>query len=298
MLFPTYEELVHLRAQASGLKPPFNQKVFSHHAGNILSTSRGRGIEFEEVREYVHGDDVRNIDWRVTARTNKPHLKLFREEKERNILLIIDQNTSMQFGTKTTFKSVQAARIAALLGWSSNLHGDRIGSLIYGAKHTSFTPPKRSRSSLWRTFKILCAPTEASNKNVSLHTILKQFSKRIPTGTLVFIISDFMIFDDNLERQLSLLKRRCDIITISVNDPADKNLFTVGNIKLISKNKHILINTNNQQALKKYAHLWKENRQKLAKITGRHHIKLIQTYTNADIYQDLVQALNMHQRAA
>jgi uncharacterized protein (DUF58 family) len=132
MLYPDFNELVSLGHKASRLQLVSGLQSTAASSGNYASPFRGQGLAFHEVREYRFGDDIRSIDWRVTARTNKPHLKVFTEERERTVILCIDANAAMRFGTRGTFKSVQAARAAALLGWHANVSNDRVGCIVFG----------------------------------------------------------------------------------------------------------------------------------------------------------------------
>src|ERR1700722_4557819 len=128
MLYPDFNELAAFKDRRACLSHISQKAVKSIVPGNHHSPFRGQGLEFDSVRKYVPGDDIRNIDWRVTARTDSPHLKIFKEERERHILLCVDMNAAMRFGTKKTFKSIQAAHIAALLGWRGMANNDRISA--------------------------------------------------------------------------------------------------------------------------------------------------------------------------
>jgi len=128
--------------------------VNSTFAGVYASVFRGQGLDFEEVAEYREGDDIRNMDWKVTARTNEPHLKLYREERERSVLLCVDQGPRMQFGTRGAFKAIQAARAAALIGWAANRLNDRVGGILYGGQTQHFRPTK-DRRALWKLLKAM-----------------------------------------------------------------------------------------------------------------------------------------------
>jgi hypothetical protein len=131
-LYPRLDDLLELRHQAHTLGVPSHHLVNSTFAGLYASVFRGAGVNFEEVREYREGDDIRYMDWKVTARTNEPHLKVFREERERSVVLCVDRGPHMVFGTRGTFKSVQAARAAALIGWAASRLNDRVGGMAFG----------------------------------------------------------------------------------------------------------------------------------------------------------------------
>ena len=162
-------------------------------------------MEFEEVREYVHGDNVRDIDWRVTARTTKPHLKVFREEKDHNIILCIDKNAYMNFGTRKTFKSVIAAQCCALLGFAGHYNKDKIGGIIFGDIENNFIyhKPSSSRKSLWQILKLLSQPTN-NNTSYLIDEILFKIDKICPKSATIFIISDLINIGSEFEKAISL----------------------------------------------------------------------------------------------
>src|SRR5271156_6307745 len=132
MLYPDFNELMQLGQKASRLQIVSGRRSMAAGSGDYASPFRGQGLSFHEVREYRFGDDIRSIDWRVTARTDKPYVKVFTEERERTVILCVDTNAAMRFGTRGTFKSVQAARAAALLGSQASSSNDRVGCLLFG----------------------------------------------------------------------------------------------------------------------------------------------------------------------
>jgi uncharacterized protein (DUF58 family) len=147
---------------------PSHHLVNSTFAGLYASVFRGAGINFEEVREYREGDDIRHMDWKVTARINEPHLKVFREERERSVVLCIDRGPHMVFGTRGTFKSVQAARAAALIGWAASRLNDRVGGMAFGDPMAGLQHfrPARGRRALWQLLRTLTEP--ASEQSASI----------------------------------------------------------------------------------------------------------------------------------
>src|ERR1700744_1672482 len=176
MLDPDFNELIQLGQKASRLRIVSTRQSMAASFGDYSSPFRGQGLEFHEVREYRFGDDIRNIDWRVTARTDKPYVKVFTEERERTVILCIDANAAMRFGTRGTFKSVQAARAASLLGWQANVAKDRVGCVVFGdvPGGIKYFTPTRSRQALWQTLKLLSRTTAGENKApVPQETVLK-----------------------------------------------------------------------------------------------------------------------------
>jgi len=291
VLYPDFAELVGLRSKASRLLLGSDRQSMAIASGDYTSPFRGQGLAFHEVREYRPGDDIRSIDWRVTARTDKPHVKIFVEERERTVILCIDANASMRFGTRGTFKSVQAARAAALLGWHANGHNDRVGCIVFGdvAEGMQFFTPRRSRQALWQALKLLSQQTIGAHKQqVSLETALAHLERTAPTGALVLIISDFSELAATLERQIGNLHRRCDVVLIAVQDPADREIPAMGTIIFTDDAGHKLeFASGSQEARDAYEKQWYENRKQLEDIARRRAIGIVDLHTGKDIYMDL-----------
>ncbi|HSX20675.1 MAG TPA: DUF58 domain-containing protein, partial [Gammaproteobacteria bacterium] len=192
MLFPTLQDLIKLRNAVSttGVQ---QQRANSRAHGDYTSLFHGLGVEFETVRPYVIGDDVRYIDWRVTARIGKPQVKTFRAECDRNVLIVVDANAYMRFGTRVTFKSVQAAKTAALLCWKSLQQQDRVGGLIFGdvANGMQYFKPAKTESTVLRMLKLLCDTKTDVHEPVALSVALNHAAKILTPQSLVFVISDF-----------------------------------------------------------------------------------------------------------
>ena len=175
------------------------QVIQSKLAGSYLARSKGRGMEFDEVRHYQSGDDVRTIDWRVTARTGKVHTKLYREEKERPVFILTDLSETMRFGSTLLLKSVQAAHLAALLGWHCKAQGDKLGGLVFSQQqHFELKPQSRSHGVL-RYFHALTEvhQTSSGNRGLSLNEALSQLRRLVRPGSLVYLLSDFNDFNDD-----------------------------------------------------------------------------------------------------
>ncbi len=220
------KDLLRLRAKAQDLGLSPRRKVYSLQAGGYVSPYRGRGIDFEEVRAYLPGDDIRNMDWRVTARTGHPHTKLFREERERPVVLLVDQGPSMQFGTRGAFKSVRAAEAAALVAWAAVDNGDRVGGVIASAPaHAEVRPASREHGALilLRTLASVHAAALASRSadGYRLTPALDRLTRIARPGTLVFLISDFRTLDREGENRLTRLSRHNDLIAVFVYDPLE-----------------------------------------------------------------------------
>jgi uncharacterized protein (DUF58 family) len=297
MLHPDFNELIRFGKKSQHLRFNSQRKTMTTGAGDHKSPFRGQGLEFYEVRKYQPGDDVRNIDWRVTARMNQPFMKVFTEERERTVLLCVDANAGMRFGTRGTFKSIQAARATALLGSMAQSANDRVGGLVFGdiPEGLKFFEPARSRRPLWKVLKTLSnQPPEKAGKTFAMEDALATLERVAPTGSLVFIVSDFLGIKDALEKGLAALRRRCDVILICVTDLADRELppmepvwFTnSGGIK-------ILAGTDNKKGRETYARQWRENREKLETIAMRQRSYIIDLQTSSDIYREIVKGLRL-----
>lgn len=295
MLYPDFHDLVSLKNRKSTLTYPSSRLIKSSNPGNYHSPFRGQGLEFDSVREYVPGDDIRNIDWRVTARMDSPHLKVFKEERERHTLICVDMNTSMRFGTRNTFKSVQAARIAALLGWRGMAQQDRVSAYLFGDVPTGsqYFPPTRTQKSFCRMLKMLSQPFNEQH-HISLEKIFQRLNQATHSGSLIYLISDFMEIDKEFQcpASLNLLTKKCDLVFIAVNDQADQSLFPMGTIGFRgNQTDWISVNTDILSGREAYAAQWKENRQRLHEITARLKIPLLELTTESDVHQELTLGL-------
>lgn len=295
MLYPDFNELVALKDLKLDLTQASRRASHATVLGGQHSPFRGQGLEFDSVRKYVPGDDIRNIDWRVTARTDSPHMKIFKEERERQILLCLDMNAAMRFGTRKTFKSVQAAHIVSLLGWRGIANQDRISACLFGdvPNGIEFFHPTRTKRSFSTLLKRLSEPSMDQHQ-ISLGNAFQHISQIAQTGSLIYLISDFMELSKDFQQEanLSRLAKRCDVVLISVNDPADRSIFPVGTLGFCSAgDQKILIDTNNPIGRSAYEQQWIENRQKLHEIKARLKMPLIELTTESDIRRDLALGL-------
>jgi uncharacterized protein (DUF58 family) len=222
--------LLRVRFAAQDLRLFVPRAVKSQLNGAERTRFRGRGMDFEEVRLYQAGDDVRSIDWRVTARTQVPHTKLYREERERPVFVLVDQRASMFFGSQRCFKSVLAAHIGANLAWAALSNSDRIGGLVFGDNNQRDIRPRRSKHAVLELLHQLqefnqqlrspIAPTDAK----SLSLLFNDARRIAKPGCALFIVSDFHDYDQACEQQLFELARHTDVTLIHVFDPLEKDL--------------------------------------------------------------------------
>lgn len=294
MLYPDFNELVAYKLRKSHVQDR-TSSVKSIVQGGHHSPFRGQGLEFDSVREYVPGDEIRRIDWRVTARTGAPHIKLFKEDRERPVLICVDMNAEMRFGTRNTFKSVQAARIAAILGWQGIARQDRVSACLYGdvSGGIQYFAPKRTRRSFCAMLKTLSEPP-AGQHEISLKNVVQQISQTAQNGSLIYIISDFINLADDgeLELLLSRLNKRCDIVFIAVNDPADQKIPAAGQIAFVQNGKaKSVIDTESKAGREAYARQWLENRQIFHGLARKAQVPTIELSTQSEVYRDLMQGM-------
>lgn len=223
---PQLERLLALRFPARQLDIRRRRRALTSLAGAQRSNFRGRGLEFEEVRGYQPGDDIRAIDWRVTARTGEAHIKLFHEERERPVLLIVDQRSSMRFGSQHCFKNVLAAELAALLAWSALDANERVGALIVRDTGHSELRPRNNRRAVLGLLSGLCQESEReAGVAMPFDEILRTARRIARTGSSVFMLSDFHDATASQAReQLFQLARHTEITALHCSDPLESML--------------------------------------------------------------------------
>ena len=227
-----YRHLTYLLSNKPG------NKVKHQMSGQYLAKTKGRGMEFDEARHYQPGDDVRTIDWRVTARTGKTHTKIFREEKDRPIFVFCDLLPSMRFGSQLLFKSVQACHLSALIAWKAKQNGDKVGGLIL-SEHQLFEAKPRSRQQAvlhWLNGLIdnhnqLPMTQQVDNSDSKKQEIERKFIeacahlRRVAhPGSLVYLVSDFQHLSDAALQHLFQLQKHCEVVACWINDPIENNL--------------------------------------------------------------------------
>ncbi|WP_295587196.1 DUF58 domain-containing protein [uncultured Lamprocystis sp.] len=300
-LHPRLDDLLELRHQAHTLGLSSHHLVNSSFAGLYASVFRGAGVNFEEVRDYREGDDIRYMDWKVTARTDRPHLKIFREERERSVMLCLDKGPHMDFGTRGTFKSVQAARAAALIGWAASRLNDRVGGLVFGDPRAGLQHfrPSRGRRALWQLLRTLTEPGSAPDASVDcLAGALKRATTGLPTGSLVFVIADLNREVMGLERVLGDLTQRNSVVLIPVDDPADREIPAMGVVTFTGTDGRLIeIDTADTQAQRAFRRAWEERRDLLQAIAHRLHIILLPVRTDEEIHLTLIRALEQRARS-
>lgn len=228
----TLQDLVRLQADARALKLPSARQVRGRQAGMRQSRQRGRGMTFAEVRQYQPGDDIRSIDWRVTARRQSPHTKLFEEERERPVLLIADLGPTLFFASTGAYKQARCAQITALLAWLALMAGDQVGGLVFNHQELEVLRPARRKKSLLRLLDTVARqqhqpsvpPTPSLPEGPDLNKALSEARRVAHTGSRIFIVSDFMNISNETTTLLGALARHNSVSALRIMDPLEKEL--------------------------------------------------------------------------
>lgn len=266
------------------------QKVRSILGGKHASKLRGRGLDFEEVRNYVAGDDIRNIDWKVTARTQKTHTRVYSEEKEKPALIIVDQSKSMFFGSQKKTKSVVAAEIAALTAFKVLKEGDRVGGVVFADKGIDIIYPKRDRKNILRFLEKIVTrnreliDSEPIEFDKALNTVLSKVKNIITHDFLIVIISDFHRYNPDIIKFISRLSVHNDVILTKVYDPMEKMI--PESIIIAGDKKHQLLLDGEEKKLRdRFKNAFTDDFEKFKEQMKKHRIPVlsIDTVTDTDI---------------
>lgn len=235
-----------------------NYMVNDIFAGEYESAFRGRGMEFEEVREYTPGDDIRDIDWNVTARFGHPFVKVFREERELTIMLMVDVSSSCLFGSQKQFKQELAAEIASVLAFAATKNNDKVGLIIFSDRIEKFIPPKKGKNHVWRVIKEVLEHNPVSTRT-DIAGALDYLNKVLRKKTVTFLISDFIC--DSYDQALRITGKKHDLISVSITDPRELDLPKAGIAELADAEtgETILIDTSDPGFRKGYSLLTRKN---------------------------------------
>lgn len=266
------------------------------HSGSLVSRMRGRGVDLDEVRLYQPGDDVRNIDWKVTARKEKPHTKIFREERERPTMLVVDQRRSMFFGSQVRLKSVAAAEVAARIAWQTLNARDRVGGVVIAASTLRILKPIRSKLNVVRLLSSLAdANNELSAANEHLnteesawHAVLMNLRRATPIGHRIVFISDFEAIEERDLRQLLVLQNHNELSLIHVYDPIEQNLPQSGAYAVTDGSRRVTFAGGNPRNERRYEGRFEAHRLRLQDACQTRGIRFVSVSTTDDLSQVLI----------
>ncbi|MDH5239931.1 MAG: DUF58 domain-containing protein [Gammaproteobacteria bacterium] len=287
-------------------------RVNSLQTGAYVSHFRGRGMEFDESRPYQPGDDPRSIDWRVTARSTTAYTKLFREERERPVLVCVDLRSNMHFATRGCFKSVNASRAAALISWAAHHRGDRLGGLIFGdTTHRELKPRLGRRAALRFVHELVehadwpgnppkgsepfgGGATQKGSDPFGVDVFAQAMSalRRVARpGSLVVVISDFTGFTRAAQSYLSSVASHNEVLAVFMNDPIERQLPPPGRYRIVSPSDDLSIDTYAQAARRDYEHEFAERAHNLEAFCQRYGVHLMPMSTDDDPVSTLQAAL-------
>ena len=271
-------------------------RVNSLQTGAYVSHFRGRGMEFDESRPYQPGDDPRSIDWRVTARSTTAYTKLFREERERPVLVALDLRANMHFATRGCFKSVNASRAAALLSWAAHHRGDRLGGLIFGDHTHRELKPRLGRRAALRFVHAIAAhpdwqPSEAEATGDALTAAMSALRRVSRPGSLIVVISDFVGFSRTAQAHLSSVARHNEVLAVFLSDPLERQLPPPGRYRVVSPDAEMSIDTRAAAARRDYEDEFQTRSDTLATFCHRYGIHLMPMSTDDDPIATLQAAL-------
>ncbi len=265
--------------------------------GEYHSAFKGRGIEFAEVRPYQYGDDIRNIDWNVSARTGETYVKVFEEEREQTLMLLVDISGSENFGSRSKFKREIAAEICALIAFSAIKNNDKVGMLLFSDRVELFVPPKKGRRHVLRLIRDLFTHqprSRGTNISAALDHVLHVLRRR----SIVIILSDFL--DEGYEKALRAVSARHDTVAIELNDPREEELPSIGLVHLTDAEtgEEIVLDTSNPHARNAFAEHAAYQRLRVDNLFRNMRVDRLRIQTGDDYVQPLVQFFHRRSRAA
>lgn len=264
-----------------------NKVVNEVLAGEYKSVFKGRGMEFEEVREYIPGDDVRTIDWNVTARTGKPYVKTYVEERELTIMFIVDMSASGQFGSVNKLKNEVAAELCALLSFSAVKNNDKVGLILFTDRIEKFIPPKKGTTHVLRVIRELLS-FEPKMSNTDISGALDYFGRIASKSAVVFLVSDFLAED--FEKPMSIIGQKHDLIAATIVDPREKALPNVGLLELedAETGEIVLIDTGSARVRGNYERLGEIQSREFRNLFSSMGVDHIEIRTDRDYVPELV----------
>ena len=257
-------------------------------AGQYHSAFKGRGMAFSEVREYQYGDDVRDIDWNVTARFNKPYVKVFEEERELTVMLLVDMSSSLDFGTSGMYKKEMVAEIAATLAFAAIQNNDKIGAIFFTDRIEKFIPPQKGRKHILYIIRELLG-FEPESRQTDLIVPLQYLTNAIKKRCTTFLLSDF-IDERDFKSALTIANRKHDVVAIQVYDKRVEELPDVGLMKMVDaeSGEDIYIDTSSRKVRALHHKWWIEHQQLLRDVFSKSGVDSISVRTDQDYVKSLM----------
>ncbi len=257
-------------------------------AGEYHSAFKGRGMAFSEVREYQYGDDIRNIDWNVTARYNKPFIKVFEEERELTVMLVVDVSASRFFGTHDRYKKNIITEIAAVLAFSAIQNNDKIGVIFFSDQIEKFIPPKKGRSHILRIIRELI-DFEPEHQGTDIGLALQYLTNAIKKRCTAFILSDFIDENHDLQRALSIANNKHDVVGLRIFDDREAELPSIGMVKMkdAESGEYLWVDTSSATVRGSFKHWWMQHNQLLDNAFTKTGVDYVSINTREDYVRSL-----------
>lgn len=256
-------------------------------SGEYQSAFKGRGMEFSEVRAYTFGDDVRQIDWNVTARSSEPYIKVFEEEREQTLMLCVDISPSGFFGSHSQTKMELAIEICAVLAFSAIKNGDKVGLVLFSDKIEKVVPPKKGRTHVLRLIRELYT-TEPEGKSTNIAEALSYVNRLLTRRSILVLASDFQ--DQNFEKQHKITTRKHDLVNLVINDELEENLPNIGIVPFrdAESGKEVLVDTSSRKVREAYRKRVEERKESLGEYFLKNKMDYIDVYTNESYIRPLI----------
>jgi uncharacterized protein (DUF58 family) len=293
--FLSLQQLLDQRHVARNLEMDYHSRTRLGMSGTHISKIKGRGVDFEEHRAYQPGDDIRTIDWRVTARVGRPFTKVFREERERPVIIGVDQSRNLYFGSQVAFKSVVAAEAAAILCWTTVDNGDRVGGVVFGEHQQELVKPRRSKRSALRFLNSLANYNQelvhhhtGSAPHIGyLKNALEQMCRITKPGSNVYLISDFNDYDTDCQRYIQQLALHNSMTCVLIYDALEEQLPRPGIYSITDGVSRSAIDTHTRAARDQYQQSFSQRVQQLQEQFTRLQVPLLTIRTNQIVMEQL-----------
>ena len=269
--------------------------VNSEMAGQYKSVFRGSGIEFEEVREYAFGDDVKHIDWKVSSRLGKPFIKLYKEERESIVMLLIDMSRSSFFGTKENLKIETAAEVASILAFNAIKNNDKVGAIFFADEVEKYIPPKKGSAHIWRLIKEIFT-FKPQSKKTNIENAVKYFNKVCRKKSVVFLISDFL--DDDYIKSIKIASKKHEFINILLSDENDFHLPKAGIflLKDLETDKQVYFDASDKKTTEAYNKLQTQKYHKQKENMKNAKIDCVEITTKNQVSDVLIKYFKIRER--
>jgi uncharacterized protein (DUF58 family) len=300
-VYADLDSLMRLRFKSSGFSFLPRQPIHNVLSGRHASRLRGRGLNFEELRNYLPGDDTRNIDWKVTARTREPYVRVYTEEKDRTVWLLVDQRISMFFGSRRKMKSVVAAEAAAVAAWRVLSQRDRVGAIVFDDSDLRVIPPHRSVGRVTQILKCVVEKNHALNASQEtppgpgmLNRALRRVSALARHDCLVCLIGDGTGIDDDTRRHVTRLTEHNDVLSVFVYDPLEREMPEAGRLVFSDGMAQLEFDTDRKSLRKAFREDFERRLDRMRATSRRHAIPLLPVHTAAPVLEQVRDLLGRH----